>query len=95
MAPGKWMFDDLRLGPLVQEPAAQCGDLLARDRLGHWTYQFAVVVDDLAHAIDLVIRGEDLLTSTGRQLQLARVEGVEGERGQVAQGFPAGGHRDL
>ena len=71
MAPGGWMFDDLRLGPLVQEPAAQCGDLLARDRLGHWTYQFAVVVDDLAHAIDVVIRGEDLLTSTGRQLQLA------------------------
>ena len=30
-------------------PAAQCGDLLLRDRLGQWTYQFAVVVDDLRH----------------------------------------------
>ena len=27
-------------------PAEQCGDLLVRDRDGHWTYQFAVTVDD-------------------------------------------------
>jgi glutamyl-tRNA synthetase/glutamyl-Q tRNA(Asp) synthetase len=75
MAPGAWSFDDLRLGPLAQEPAVQCGDLLVRDRLGQWTYQFAVVVDDLAHGIDVVIRGEDLLASTGRQLQLAALLG--------------------
>jgi len=75
LAPGSWAFDDLRLGPLTQEPAAQCGDLLVRDRLGQWTYQFAVVVDDLSHAIDVVIRGEDLLASTGRQLQLAALLG--------------------
>lgn len=66
-------FDDLRLGPRSQCPAAQCGDLLARDRLGQWTYQFAVVVDDLAHGIDVIIRGEDLLESTGRQLLLRRL----------------------
>ncbi|MDZ7630556.1 MAG: glutamate--tRNA ligase family protein [Gemmatimonadaceae bacterium] len=64
-------FDDLRHGQQMQTPAAQCGDLLLRDRLGQWTYQFAVVVDDLAHAIDLIIRGDDLLASTGRQLMLA------------------------
>jgi len=64
-------FDDLRLGALEQVPAEQCGDLLARDRDGHWTYQFAVVVDDLDQGVDLVIRGEDLLASTGRQIQLA------------------------
>jgi glutamyl-Q tRNA(Asp) synthetase len=68
-------FEDLRLGPERQEPALQCGDLLLRDRLGNWTYQFAVVVDDLRHGIDLVIRGEDLLESTGRQLSLARMLG--------------------
>jgi glutamyl-tRNA synthetase/glutamyl-Q tRNA(Asp) synthetase len=66
---------DVRLGPLEQVPAEQCGDLLARDRDGHWTYQFAVVVDDLDQGVDLVIRGEDLLESTGRQIQLARMLG--------------------
>jgi glutamyl-tRNA synthetase/glutamyl-Q tRNA(Asp) synthetase len=68
-------FEDARLGPRTQDPAAQCGDLLARDRLGRWTYQFAVVVDDLRHGIDLVVRGEDLLESTGRQIALRRMLG--------------------
>lgn len=68
-------FDDLRLGPQVQHPQQQCGDLLVRDRLGNWTYQFAVTVDDLRHGIDLVVRGEDLLGSTGRQMALARLLG--------------------
>ncbi len=65
-------FDDLRLGVQRQSPSEQCGDLLARDRDGHWTYQFAVVVDDLAQGIGVVIRGEDLLESTGRQILLGR-----------------------
>ena len=56
-------------------PAAQCGDLLVRDRLGQWTYQFAVTVDDWLEEVDLVVRGEDLLESTGRQLRLARLLG--------------------
>ncbi len=65
------VFRDLLLGERRQVPADQCGDLLLRDRDGHWTYQLAVVVDDLDQGIDLVIRGEDLLASTGRQIQLA------------------------
>jgi glutamyl-tRNA synthetase/glutamyl-Q tRNA(Asp) synthetase len=68
-------FDDLLLGRQVQQPSVQCGDLLIRDRLGNWTYQFAVTVDDTRQAIDLVIRGVDLLESTGRQIQLARLLG--------------------
>jgi glutamyl-tRNA synthetase/glutamyl-Q tRNA(Asp) synthetase len=68
-------FNDLRLGPQSQDPASQCGDLLIRDRLGNWTYQFAVVVDDLTQGVDLVIRGEDLLESTGRQILLAGMLG--------------------
>lgn len=68
-------FEDLRLGPQRQRPQEQCGDLLARDRNGNWTYQFAVTVDDVRHGIDLVVRGEDLLSCTGRQLALARVLG--------------------
>ncbi|MFN0098456.1 MAG: glutamate--tRNA ligase family protein [Gemmatimonadaceae bacterium] len=67
------LFDDLRLGAQSQDPMAQCGDLLVRDRAGNWTYQFAVVVDDLEQGIDLIVRGEDLLDSTGRQFRLARL----------------------
>lgn len=73
--PGEERFDDLRLGPQSQAPDAQCGDLLLRDRLGQWTYQFAVVVDDLDQHVDVVIRGEDLLDSTARQIRLARLLG--------------------
>ncbi len=68
-------FDDLRLGPQAQRPSAQCGDLVARDRDGNWSYQFAVVVDDWTQGVNLVVRGEDLLESTGRQIQLARLLG--------------------
>ena len=68
-------FVDLRHGPQEQRPAEQCGDLLVRDRDGNWTYQFAATVDDLAQGVTHVIRGDDLLESTGRQIQLARFLG--------------------
>jgi glutamyl-Q tRNA(Asp) synthetase len=69
------IFDDLRLGRQEQRPSEQCGDVLVRDRHGNWTYQFAVVADDLSQGINLVVRGEDLLDSTGRQIQLGRLLG--------------------
>ncbi len=68
-------FTDLLLGEQQQDPYAQCGDMLLKDRLGNWTYQFAVTVDDAEQNIDLVIRGQDLLASTGRQIRLARMLG--------------------
>lgn len=80
-------FEDLRHGWLAQRPADQCGDLLLRDRLGQWTYQFAVVVDDQAQEVDLIIRGDDLLESTGRQRLLAEALG--------ASGFPQTLHHPL
>jgi glutamyl-Q tRNA(Asp) synthetase len=68
-------FDDRWCGPQVQMPAQQCGDLLIRDRKGNWTYQFAVTVDDHLQGITDVIRGMDLLESTGRQILLGRMIG--------------------
>ena len=68
----RWV--DLLAGPLAEEPAAG-GDLLVRDRVGNWTYAFCVVVDDLRHGVDLVIRGRDLLHSTPVQLRLAALLG--------------------
>jgi glutamyl-tRNA synthetase/glutamyl-Q tRNA(Asp) synthetase len=73
--PGDEEFEDARLGAQSQNPSQQCGDVLLRDRHGNWTYQFAVTVDDWRQAIDLVIRGVDLLSSTGRQMRLARLLG--------------------
>jgi glutamyl/glutaminyl-tRNA synthetase len=68
-------FVDLRHGAQAQRPSDQCGDLLVRDRDGNWTYQFAATVDDYVQGVTLVIRGDDLLASTGRQIQLARMLG--------------------
>lgn len=75
MDPGIERFFDERLGPQEQDPSRQCGDLLVRDRLNNWTYQFAVTVDDHLQKVSDVIRGEDLLASTGRQIRLARLLG--------------------
>jgi glutamyl-Q tRNA(Asp) synthetase len=74
---GEERFVDGTLGPQKQDPSRQCGDLLLKDRHGNWTYQFAVTVDDLHQGIDLVVRGQDLLGSTGRQIRLARMLGRE------------------
>jgi glutamyl-tRNA synthetase/glutamyl-Q tRNA(Asp) synthetase len=75
LEPSVERFVDLRLGPQEQRPSEQCGDLLVRDRDGNWTYQFAATVDDFVQGVTLVIRGVDLLDSTGRQIQLARLLG--------------------
>lgn len=71
------VFEDLRNGRAVQDPQRQCGDLLVRDRHGNFTYQFCVTVDDFDQGVNLVIRGEDLLESTGRQILLSRLLGRE------------------
>lgn len=56
-------------------PVAADGDLLVRDRNGNWTYALCVVVDDLRHGVDLVVRGEDLVASTAVQIRLGRLLG--------------------
>jgi len=66
-------FTDAWLGVQAQHPSTQCGAVLVRARDRYWTYQFAVVVDDLRHGINLVIRGEDILPSTGRQILLRQL----------------------
>ena len=75
--PGVERFFDEILGPQEQDPSEQCGDMLVRDRLGNWTYQYAATIDDHLQRITDVIRGEDLLPSTGRQIRLARLLGRE------------------
>ncbi len=71
------VFADLWQGPLVQTPALQCGDAVLFDVHGNPTYQFAVTVDDFDQGVNTVIRGMDLLSSTGRQILLGRMLGRE------------------
>jgi glutamyl/glutaminyl-tRNA synthetase len=56
-------------------PVAPDGDLPVRDRHGNWTYAFCVVVDDLRHGVDVVVRGEDLVDATPAQIRLGRLLG--------------------
>ncbi|WP_372807230.1 glutamate--tRNA ligase family protein [Pontiella sp.] len=73
---GEIVFHDLNLGEQRQTPRVQCGDFSLRDRAGQWTYQFACVCDDIRHGVDLVVRGEDILLSTARQIQLLQLLGA-------------------
>ncbi len=68
-------FDDLVLGP-QRIPLQRCGgDFALRRSDGVWAYQLAVVVDDMRMGVTQVVRGEDILLSTPRQLLLYRLLG--------------------
>jgi glutamyl/glutaminyl-tRNA synthetase len=71
---GTETWEDALLGRQVGEVGTG-GDLVIRDRHGYWAYGFAVVVDDLRHGIDLVVRGRDLLDATAGQIRLSRALG--------------------
>ncbi|GGI55605.1 tRNA glutamyl-Q(34) synthetase GluQRS [Oxalicibacterium solurbis] len=64
------IFDDRWLGPQVQHLATEVGDFVLKRADGFWAYQLAVVVDDAEQGITHIVRGTDLLESTGRQIYL-------------------------
>jgi len=69
-------FDDGFCGTYAQDVSAVSGDfVLARDPQGAG-YMLAVAVDDAAMGITEVVRGEDLLPATPRQVLLYRALGL-------------------
>ncbi|TWU56139.1 tRNA glutamyl-Q(34) synthetase GluQRS [Rubripirellula reticaptiva] len=63
-------FDDLVLGQQSCIPKTSLGDFPITQKNGQPSYQLAVVVDDAAMGITEVVRGNDLLASTFRQLEI-------------------------
>jgi glutamyl-tRNA synthetase len=62
------VFDDLFRGHQECRPRADLGDFVISKANGTPAYQLAVVVDDQAMGVTEVVRGEDLVPSTFRQL---------------------------
>lgn len=58
------------------DPANQLGDFVIRKNDGLAAYQLAVVVDDAEAGVTDVVRGDDLIDSTPRQIMLYRALGL-------------------
>mgnify|MGYP000084195303 CR=1 FL=1 len=68
-------FDDRIVGRYQHNLARDIGDFVLLRADGFWAYQLAVVVDDAEQGISHIVRGQDLLVSTPRQLYLQRCLG--------------------
>ena len=66
-------FSDRLVGAWSQNIEAEVGDFVIRRKDGFYAYQLAVVIDDAEQKITHVVRGEDLLDSTPRQIHLQKL----------------------
>lgn len=73
---GAVSFVDRLCGPLSQDVSQSTGDFIVRRADGLWAYQLAVVLDDAAQKITDIVRGQDLLDSTPRQILLQQALNV-------------------
>ncbi len=69
-------FSDGIVGKYAQNLAHDIGDFVLLRADGYWAYQLAVVADDADQGITHIVRGQDLLVSTPRQIYLQQCLGV-------------------
>lgn len=69
-------FEDRICGHQESQLSKDTGDFIIRRRDGLFAYQLAVVVDDAWQGITHVVRGNDLLDSTPRQIYLCQCLGL-------------------
>ena len=74
------VFDDLVRGRIEQQVDASVGDFVLRRGDGIYAYQLVVAIDDAAMEITHVVRADDLLGSTARQIALMQLLGTSAER---------------
>lgn len=72
--PANW--EDLVLGPQLDDPEVLTGDPLLFRRDGCFAYHLAVVVDDGAQGVTEVVRGSDLRSVTATQVRLQEALGL-------------------
>jgi len=77
--PAAVAFNDRFAGAQSFEPSREIGDYVIWTKRQSPAYQLAVVVDDHAQGVTQIVRGDDLLPSTARQLLLARALGLTPE----------------
>jgi glutamyl-Q tRNA(Asp) synthetase len=69
-------FEDRLLGKQSQNVNQEVGDFVLQRRDSLFTYQLAVVVDDAEQEITHIVRGQDLLSNTARQIHLQNILGL-------------------
>lgn len=74
--PGVVRFTDGLAGPVARDVLEQTGDFVIWRADGVASYQLAVVVDDAAMGVTDVLRGDDLIDSTPRQLLIYQALGL-------------------
>lgn len=67
---GEVTFEDRLHGRQSVDVHQQVGDFIVASKAGLPAYQLAVVIDDARQGVTQVVRGDDLIRSTGRQLLL-------------------------
>lgn len=73
---GEICFDDEVAGRHCQDVRSVVGDFVVRRNDGVASYQLAVVMDDVFSGVTHVLRGDDLLSSTPRQLLIYEALGT-------------------